>query len=117
MMDMQEELVDRFGDMPAAVNNLLNIALLKAICHSVYIVGLVHKENEVKLMMYPKARLAVEKIPELILKYKNNLEADPSGESLFEYKLQAGPKGKADTLAVFDQLRRLLEDFKLLQMQ
>jgi transcription-repair coupling factor (superfamily II helicase) len=117
MMDMQEELVDRFGDMPAAVNNLLNIALLKAICHSVYIVGLVHKENEVKLMMYPKARLAVEKIPELILKYKNNLKLIPQANPYFEYKLQAGPKGKADTLAVFDQLRRLLEDFKLLQMQ
>lgn len=115
MMDMQEELVDRFGDMPSAVNNLLNIALLKAISHSLYIVGLVHKENEVKLMMYPKAQLAVEKIPELMSKHKNNLKLIPQANPYFVYKLPASPKGKADTLATFESLMILLEDFKMIK--
>jgi transcription-repair coupling factor (superfamily II helicase) len=114
MMDMQEELVDRFGDMPGAVNNLLNIALLKSICHSVYVMGLLHKESEVKLMMYPKAKLAVEKIPELLSKYQNNLKLITQSNPYFVYKLPSNPKGKADAIAVIDQLRRLLEDFKLL---
>ena len=114
MMDMQEELLDRFGDMPNAVNNLLNIALIKSTCHNVYITGLVHKGNEVKLMMYPKAHLAVEKIPELLTKY-NNLKLIPQATPYFVYQLTATPKGKADTLAIFDQLTKLLEDFKLLR--
>ncbi len=115
MMDMQEELVDRFGDMPTAVNNLLNIALLKSICHSLFIVGLVQKETEVKLVMYPKAKLAVEKIPELITTYKNNLKFIAQANPYFEFKLSFGPKGKSDTLAIFDQLMKLLEDFKMLK--
>jgi transcription-repair coupling factor (superfamily II helicase) len=114
MMDMQEELMDRFGDMPSAVNNLLNIALLKSICHSVYIVGLVHKENEVKLMMYPKAKLAVEKIPDLLTKYNNTLKLIPQTNPYFVYKIPVNPKGKTDSLAIFDILRKLLEDFKML---
>ena len=114
MMDMQEELVDRFGDMPSAVNNLLNIAYLKAICHKVYIVGLVHKENEVKLMMYPKAKLAVEKIPELLSKYNNSLKLIPQANPYFIYKMPSSSKGKTDSLTVFESLRKLLEDFKLL---
>lgn len=114
MMDMQEELMDRFGDMPNAVNNLLNIALIKAICHSVYITGLVHKGNEVKLMMYPKAQLSVEKIPELLAKYKN-LKLIPQANPYFVYQLQSNAKGKTDALMIFDQLRKLLEDFKLLR--
>ncbi len=114
MMDMQEELVDRFGDMPSAVNNLLNIAYLKAICHKVYIVGLVHKENEVKLMMYPKAKLAVEKIPELLSKYNNSLKLIPQANPYFVYKMPSSSKGKTDSLTVFESLRKLLEDFKLL---
>ena len=117
MMDMQEELMDRFGDMPSAVNNLLNIALLKSICHSVYIVGLVHKDNEVKLMMYPKAKLAVEKIPELMSKHKNHLKLIPQANPYFVYKLPPSPKGKSDTLAVFECLMKLLEDFKLLKQE
>jgi transcription-repair coupling factor (superfamily II helicase) len=114
MMDMQEELTDRFGDMPSAVNNLLNIALIKAICHSVYIMGLVHKDNEVKLVMYPKAKLAVEKIPELMLKYQNNLKLIPQANPYFVYKLPNNSKGKADALTTFEHLQKLLEDFKLL---
>jgi len=117
MMDMQEELMDRFGEMPAAVNNLLNIALLKAICHSVYIVGLIHKENEVKLMMYPKAKLAVEKLPELLLKHNNSLKLIPQANPYFVYKLPTSSKGKADTLMVFEKLTKLLEDFKLLRQE
>jgi transcription-repair coupling factor (superfamily II helicase) len=117
MMDMQEELVDRFGDMPAAVNNLLNIALLKAICHSIYIAGLIHKENEVKLMMYPKAKLAVEKIPELLLKHSSNLKLIPQANPYFVYKLPNNPKGKADTLFVFEKLMNLLSDFKMLKQE
>ena len=35
-MDMQEELTDRFGDIPESVNNLLKIAYLKAKAHSLY---------------------------------------------------------------------------------
>lgn len=115
MMDMQEELVDRFGDMPAAVNNLLNIALLKAMCQNVYIVGLVHKENEVKLMMYPKARLAVEKIPELLSQHNNSLKLIPQANPYFVYKIPNSPKGKADTLSVFEKLMGLLTDFKKLR--
>ena len=114
MMDMQEELMDRFGDMPAAVNNLLNIALIKAICHSLYIAGLVHKDYEVRLMMYPKAKLAVEKLPQLLLQYKNSLKLMPQSNPYFIYHLPANPKGKADTLTTFDQLRKLLGDFKVL---
>jgi transcription-repair coupling factor (superfamily II helicase) len=114
LMDMQEELMDRFGDLPVAVNNLLNIALLKSVCHSVYITNLVHKENEVKLVMYPKAKLAVDKFPELLTKYQNNLRLITQANPYFVYKLPLNPKGKTDTIAIFENLKKLLEDFKRL---
>jgi transcription-repair coupling factor (superfamily II helicase) len=114
LMDMQEELMDRFGDLPVAVNNLLNIALLKSVCHSVYITNLVHKENEVKLVMYPKAKLAVDKFPELLTKHQNNLRLITQAIPYFVYKLPLNPKGKTDTIAIFENLKKLLEDFKRL---
>jgi transcription-repair coupling factor (mfd) len=113
MMDMQEELMDRFGDMPNAVNNLLNIALIKSMCHSLYITGLVHKGNEVKLMMYPKAQLSVEKIPELLSKY-NNMKLIPQANPYFVYQLPTNKKGKLEPHTIFENLMKLLEDFRLL---
>ena len=117
LMDMQEELLDRFGDMPAAVNNLLNIALLKSNCHNVYISGLVHKENEVKLVMYPKAKVAVEMIPEMITKYQGRLKFVPQANPYFMYQLPKNAKGKVDTLSVFENLNKLLEDFNKLRKE
>ena len=44
--DMQEELMDRFGDIPAAAENLLHVALLKAEAHEAKITQIVQKGNE-----------------------------------------------------------------------
>lgn len=117
MMDMQEELIDRFGDMPAAVNNLLHIALIKALCHQAYVIALSQKGNDVRLMMYPKAKLAIENIPELVTRYKGRLKFIPQPEPCFEYKLPAANKGKSEVHASFEYIKALLEDIKALRQE
>ena len=39
MDDMTEELIDRFGDIPKKVQQLLHIAALKGLAHSAYVTG------------------------------------------------------------------------------
>jgi transcription-repair coupling factor (superfamily II helicase) len=114
LIDMQEELLDRYGDIPHAVNNLLNIALIKSICNSVYIQGLIHKEYEVKLLMYPKAKIDIARIPDLINRYPNVLRFYAQPSPNFTYQLSKPSRGKVDTIAVFESLKSLLEDFKSL---
>ena len=36
-LDMQDELLDRFGEMNSAVDNLLTVARVKSLAHNVYI--------------------------------------------------------------------------------
>lgn len=76
-MDMQDELTDRFGDIPKSVENLLKIAALKALAHRAYVTEVSINRQEVRLTMYQKARLKVEKIPEFVQKYKGNLKMMP----------------------------------------
>lgn len=87
LTDMQEELTDRYGDIPAPVLNLLQIALLKSRAHAVYITGLTQKERTVKLTMYDKARLDVQRIPELLSRFDNRLKMIPGKTPSFEYTL------------------------------
>ena len=117
LMDMQEELLDRFGDMPGAVNNLLNIALIKSICHSIYVTSLTQKEREVKLIMYPRAKLDVGRMPELLEKYKKSLKLVTQTNPYFIYQLSAETKRKRDTITMFEELRKLLEDMRLLKIK
>lgn len=49
LMDIQEELEDRFSDIPASVDNLMKIALLRSIANSIGIEEVKEKENEVTI--------------------------------------------------------------------
>ena len=53
--DMQDELLDRFGDLPAAVVNLLHIALLKSMAHHAYMTDVKQKGEKVFFEMNPEA--------------------------------------------------------------
>lgn len=116
--DMQEELMDRFGDLPTSVNNLLNIALIKAIAHRVYVTNLVQKGSEVKLVLYAKAKLKVEKIPELLSKYNNRMKLIPGTNPYFLYELKGEKKGtkagKLDSNQLFEDVKNVLNDLEIL---
>ena len=114
-LDMQEELMDRYGDMPASVNNLLNIAYIKSICHNVYVTSLVHKNDKIKLVMYNKAILKVEQIPELIKKYHPDLKLTSETNPYFTYTLKKNTKTtKIEALKLFECVKNLLDDMKRL---
>jgi len=72
-MDMQDELIDRFGDIPKSVDNLLRVAELKAMAHRAYVTEVDINLQEVRLELYPKARLDAAGIPALVSEYKNAL--------------------------------------------
>ena len=69
-MDMQDELIDRFGDIPKSVDNLLRVAELKAMAHRAYVTEVDINTQEIRIELYPKAKLDVTKIPALIAEYK-----------------------------------------------
>ena len=73
-MDMQDELIDRFGDIPKAVDNLLKVAGLKAIAHQAYVTEVGINRQEIKIAMFPKAKLNTEGIPALINEYRGDLK-------------------------------------------
>ncbi|MDR1548235.1 MAG: transcription-repair coupling factor [Hungatella sp.] len=84
-MDMQDELMDRFGDIPGPVDNLLKVAGLKALAHSAYVTEVNINRQEVRLTMYKNARLKVEGIPKIIDQYRGDLKFQMGEEPRFTY--------------------------------
>ena len=116
---MQEELIDRFGDIPNSVENLLRIALLKAQAHEVYVNELQHKGAEVKFSLFGKAKLAVEKIPDFLATQENRVRFVPGVNPAFIYKLKTGiaaatgtVKKKSPVEQLFDQIGEVLAAMK-----
>ena len=84
-MDMQDELMDRFGEIPKPVNNLLKVAVLKAIAHSAYVTEVSINRQEVRLTMYKNAKLKVEEIPGFVEQHKGALKFQPGEEPRLMY--------------------------------
>ena len=82
-MDMRDELIDRFGDVPRPVENLLEIAQLKALAHSAYVTELTGNKSQVRLSMYGEAPVRAEEIPGLVKSYGGALKFTASGQPGF----------------------------------
>lgn len=84
-MDMQDELMDRFGEMPKPVENLLKVAALKALAHRAYVTEVNINRQEIRLTMYKNAKLKVEGIPKIIEEYRGDLKFHMGEEPKFAY--------------------------------
>ena len=111
--DMTEELIDRFGDIPKKVQQLLVIASLKSLAHSVYVTAIEQKGEEIRFTMYEKAKIDPSGIPKFLDIYKNDLIFRAEEPPYFLY-CRKGRNKKSNTENVLDTVRRILEDLKKL---
>ena len=111
--DMTEELIDRFGDIPKKVQQLLVIASLKSLAHSVYVTAIEQKGEEIRFTMYEKAKIDPYGIPKFLDSYKNDLIFRAEEPPYFLY-CRKGRNKKSNTENVLDTVRRILEDLKKL---
>ena len=103
--EMTEELIDRFGDPPKSVENLLYIAKIKSMAHRLYFTEVAQKGESVRFTLYEKARIDVTKIPELVAAYgqKVTFTADPKNP-YFTYHLKKNSRDKnVDIKSVVEQ--------------
>ena len=96
MDDMVEELIDRFGDIPRKVQQLLNIAAFKALAHQAYIIAIEQKGEEYKFTMYEKAKVKADQIPILLQQFKGNLTFKVDTNPYFLYEKKSRNKKEKD---------------------
>ena len=110
---MLEELIDRFGDVPKKVQQLLHIALLKALAHQAYVISVEQKGDVIKFIMYEKAMVKVEKIAPMIETYKGILKFTVDTNPNFTYKKLAKNKKEKDE-DILELVKNVLNSIKTL---
>ena len=81
--DMLEELIDRFGELPKAVLNLLAIARLKALAHRAYVTEIKQMGKDMRITLYAQAQMNPAGIPALMQKYRRGLQFKAEQEPKF----------------------------------
>ena len=103
--EMLDELIDRFGEPPRSVQNLLTVAQIKADAHRVYLVEIKENAAGITFRMFERAKLNVANLPLLLDKNKPLLSFIPDKkEPCLYYRKQ---KNSPDTLTV---IRTVLAD-------
>ena len=111
--EMLEELIDRFGEPPKSVQNLLTIARLKFLAHGVYVKEVSQKGNELKLVMYEKAKINPVFIPQVVQKLSPMLKFITDAKNpYFVYTLNTNSKEKGKD--VLEILRNIVEEMTVL---
>ena len=105
--DVQEELEDRYGDLPKSVMNLLDIALVKSLANKADIVNIEQNGDNIKFEVRKDAKINPNNIPTLLNKYRNKLFFTINNAPYFTYKII-----KADKKQFFRHIKNVLQDIK-----
>ncbi len=110
--DIQDELIDRFGEPPVPCANLLTVALLKALAHGAGVEAVHADGREARLVMYPKAKINTQRIEELLNLYHGNLRIMTGSKPAFVFYERKQEKMTLENMCI--SLKTLLNDIKML---
>ncbi len=106
--DVQDELIDRFGDIPLPAQNLLQVALLRAAAHEAYITEITGDRSSVRIRMYPHAPIDGTRVAPLLARYKGDIRVSAGSETVFTYTDQR--KVNTTTPRFLESLGRIIAD-------
>ncbi len=115
--DMRDELLDRFGEIPKSVENLLRIALIRVAAHGLYMTEIRGKNEKITFNLRADAELEPEKIPPLLKKYGKNLGFTAYGNPSFVYKYKKTGLLEKDEELLLDSTEKLLKEMSILLPQ
>ena len=111
-MDLQDELIDRFGDIPFPVQQLIVIAGLKRLAHEAYMTEVSGGRSKLKFVMYEKAPVDSDRMLALIENYKGELRFFTEHSSYFQYEpFQKGKNDKENWLLF---VKNMINEIKML---
>lgn len=103
--EMLEELIDRFGDPPKSVENLLTLAEYKARAHGCYFTEVAQKGDEIRFTLFEQAKIDAAKIPEFVTQYDGKMKFFADKRlPLFVYNLKLNSRQKESAMEVIEQV-------------
>lgn len=112
--DMRKELKDRFGTVPKSVDNLIRISLIRVMAHRRYVTEIKGKVGQVTFYMEPYAPVHVERLPELMAKYRGVLEFSAKGTPSFVLRYKKYGLMEKDSEMMMVYTGKLLTDMAVL---
>jgi len=110
VLDVEDELIDRYGDLPKPVKNLIQVAHLKILSKACGFISLQEKGDSVIFYCKDNSAVKLEVLGKLMDKYKRKLMFTASNTPYITFKTTGTSRDN-----LLDNIKILLQDIKKLQ--
>ena len=110
ILDITEEIIDRFGNIPPQVGNLLKISYIKSLCKRLHIKAISQAGNTVSIEMTGTSDLGQNIIEFLIKNYYKKISFVGTNEPIVKYRLDSLEQEKL--LKELEGFFEILNNFK-----
>lgn len=86
IINVIDEIIDRYGPIPEEVNNLLEVARIKELCKKAGVIKIMQKIDNM-VFYFDETKFANETVSKLMEEYKNKIKFSPGKEPYVTYKL------------------------------
>lgn len=107
MLEVQDELIDRFSDIPDSVINLINIAYIRSIGKTLGIEEIKERKEELLLQFESEDYISEELVKAIMGNYKKNVSFKKDKKPILVYKLLEVKKEE-----MILKLRQIMENMK-----
>lgn len=94
MYDIEEEIEDRFGDIPTNVRNLLIISYIKALARNLNVEYITQRNKEIKIQLRNDKNLKPENIMAILERYPRKVNINAGKSPYFTYKITTQNQNK-----------------------
>lgn len=105
ILDITEELIDRFGTIPKEINNLIEVAYIKTLCKKVGIKAITQVGKIIKIEFISSEKLDTNIMNYLLNKYSNMIKFDVSKEPILKYRLS-----NDEQIKILNEIKLLFEN-------
>ncbi|MCR5311393.1 MAG: transcription-repair coupling factor [Lachnospiraceae bacterium] len=106
--DMRDELIDRFGAVPAACEHLIRISLIRGRAHKLFITDIKGVNGRIAVTFRPDARINVANIDTLLRRHAKKLELHTYGAPEFVYTYRPVGEVMADERLLLESTENII---------
>ena len=110
--DMRDELLDRFGEIPRSVDDLLRIALIRVAAHNLGITEIKGKNERIVFTFLPDARIDTGKLASFINAHKQEMSFTAYGKPFLTYRYRKTGLVETDAELLLNKTEEILEEMK-----
>ena len=90
LLELKDELIDRYGEMPDALDNLINISYIRQLAHEAGATKVESRDEKARIDIYTDIRFDVNKLGGLMSESEGRLKLKSGKDTSFEYRFGDG---------------------------